>query len=47
MNWLQKPVPVLLERDFNIPPLDELQKELNQLKYIYNKALQRSHEYVA
>jgi uncharacterized protein (UPF0276 family) len=47
MNWLQKPVPVLLERDFNIPPLDELQKELNQLKYIYNKALQRSQEYVA
>jgi uncharacterized protein (UPF0276 family) len=47
MNWLQKPVPVLLERDFNIPQLDELQKELNQLRYIYNKALQKSQEYVA
>jgi hypothetical protein len=29
-----KPVPVLLERDFNIPELDELQNELNSLKAI-------------
>ncbi|MCF6332081.1 MAG: DUF692 domain-containing protein [Draconibacterium sp.] len=29
-----KPVPVLLERDFNIPELDELQGELNNLKKI-------------
>ena len=29
-----KPVPVLLERDFNIPQLDELQNELNNLKAI-------------
>jgi uncharacterized protein (UPF0276 family) len=29
-----KPVPVLLERDFNIPELDELQSELNNLKAI-------------
>ena len=29
-----KPVPVLLERDFNIPELDELQGELNNLKAI-------------
>lgn len=28
------PVPVLLERDFNIPELDELQSELNSLKAI-------------
>lgn len=29
-----KPVPVLLERDFNIPQLDELQSELNNIKAI-------------
>lgn len=29
-----KPVPVLLERDFNIPELDELQRELTNLKSI-------------
>lgn len=29
-----KPVPVLLERDFNIPELNELQGELNNLKKI-------------
>ena len=32
-----KPVPVLLERDFNIPEMDELQGELNRLKSITNK----------
>lgn len=47
MNWLQKPIPVLLERDFNIPELPELQKEINQLQYIYTKTLQNSKEYVA
>jgi hypothetical protein len=31
------PVPVLLERDFNIPELDELQGELNSLKAIMTK----------
>lgn len=47
INWLQKPVPVLLERDFNIPELAEMQKEMNQLKYIFNKTLQKQQEYVA
>lgn len=32
-----KPVPVLLERDFNIPELEELQAELNSLKTIMSK----------
>ncbi len=32
-----KPVPVLLERDFNIPELDELQSELNSLKTIMSQ----------
>lgn len=47
LNWLQKPVPVLLERDFNIPEMSEMQNEINQLKSIYNKVLQKSTEYVA
>ncbi len=42
LNWLQKPVPVLLERDFNIPELHELQSEINQLRYIYNKIFEKS-----
>ena len=32
-----KPVPVLLERDFNIPELEDLQGELNSLKAIMRK----------
>lgn len=32
-----KPVPVLLERDFNIPQLDELHQEMKQLQGICNK----------
>lgn len=32
-----KPVPVLLERDFNIPEMDEMQNELNNLKGIMTK----------
>lgn len=32
-----KPVPVLLERDFNIPELEELQGELNSLEAIMTK----------
>lgn len=32
-----EPVPVLLERDFNIPELDELQNELESLKAIMTK----------
>ncbi len=32
-----EPVPVLLERDFNIPELNELQRELSSLEVIMNK----------
>jgi len=38
-----KPVPVLLERDFNIPELNELQGELNRLQKICNKAWSPQH----
>ena len=34
---LMKPVPVLLERDFNIPELEELQQELERLNGITEK----------
>ena len=47
-EWTLKrmnPVPVLLERDFNIPQMSELQDELNGLKSITNKIWK--HEYVA
>ncbi len=37
MNWLQKNVPVLLERDFNIPTFHEMQTELDALKTILTK----------
>lgn len=47
LNWLKKPVPVLLERDFNIPELPELQRELQQLRYLFHKNLQKQTEYVA
>lgn len=33
-----KPVPVLLERDFNIPEMEELQGEMNRLRKIYKNA---------
>jgi len=39
MNQLKRDVPVLLERDFNIPQLSELQQELNRLKVIKQKSL--------
>ncbi|GIV26944.1 MAG: UPF0276 protein [Bacteroidia bacterium] len=42
LQWLQKPVPVLLERDFNIPELNELQREINQLRFIYNKVFEKT-----
>jgi len=38
-----KPVPVLLERDFNIPELVELQMELSNLKAIMTKKWKISH----
>jgi uncharacterized protein (UPF0276 family) len=42
MRKLQRDVPILLERDFNIPELAELQKELNRIKEIKTKALKES-----
>lgn len=38
VNKLPQPVPVLLERDFNIPELEELQYELTRLDNICKKA---------
>ncbi|RTL48536.1 MAG: DUF692 family protein [Sphingobacteriales bacterium] len=40
IQQLQRDVPVLLERDFNIPELHELQYELNKLNQIKQQALQ-------
>ncbi|MCX6182250.1 MAG: DUF692 domain-containing protein [Bacteroidetes bacterium] len=39
MKKLKKDVPVLLERDFNIPELTELQTEMNHLQSIKNNVL--------
>lgn len=47
MNWLQRDVPVLLERDFNIPELNSLQQELNELKRIKKSVLQKQIAYVS
>ncbi|MCE3228062.1 MAG: hypothetical protein K0S32_2613 [Bacteroidetes bacterium] len=40
---LVKPVPVLLERDFNIPELSELQGELTRMDNIISKKWQNKH----
>lgn len=40
---LINPVPVLLERDFNIPELTELQNEINRLDAIVSKKWQTNH----
>jgi uncharacterized protein len=40
---LLKPVPVLLERDFNIPRLEELQNELDRMDQIISKAWINQH----
>lgn len=43
-----QPVPVLLERDFNIPAIPELQQELNQLRAICDRQWKNNtHEYAA
>lgn len=44
---LDRDVPVLLERDFNIPQLSALQKEMNTIKRIKKSALNKRKEYVA
>ena len=41
MRKLQKPIPTLLERDFNIPELPKLQEELNQLRTIQTNAIKQ------
>lgn len=38
LSLIKKPVPVLLERDFNIPALEELKLEMNNLESICRKA---------
>ena len=47
MKWLKRDVPVLLERDFNIPELTQLQTELNQLQSIKSSALQTKPTHVS
>lgn len=44
MHQLPHDVPVLLERDFNIPELSEMQKEINNLRQI-KKTAQKNHTY--
>lgn len=39
LNWLGRDVPVLLERDFNIPDLKELEQEILALRAIKQHAL--------
>ncbi len=41
-----KPVPVLLERDFNVPEMNELQGELDKLKSICNLKWNKENELV-
>jgi uncharacterized protein (UPF0276 family) len=45
VNKMQSPVPVLLERDFNIPEFEELASEMNKLEQICKEAW--SVEYVS
>ncbi|MBK7311914.1 MAG: DUF692 domain-containing protein [Sphingobacteriaceae bacterium] len=42
-----KPVPVLLERDFNIPEMEELNGEMNRLRSITNLKWNKKNELVA
>jgi uncharacterized protein (UPF0276 family) len=41
MKLVNRDIPVLLERDFNIPQLSELQSELERLKTIKTKTLKK------
>jgi len=47
MKKLDRDVPVLLERDFNIPELEELQREINMLRQIKLNALAKENAYAA
>lgn len=42
-----RPVPVLLERDFNIPEMQELNTEMERLRSITNQHWQKEHELAA
>jgi uncharacterized protein (UPF0276 family) len=44
---LNRDVPVLLERDFNIPELEELQTEINRLKAIKHSAIKNNQYAIA
>jgi uncharacterized protein len=44
---LNRDVPVLLERDFNIPQLEELQTEINRLKAIKHSAIKNNRYAIA
>jgi uncharacterized protein len=46
MKLLGRDVPVLLERDFNIPEMQELQAEMDHLAYIKSKTLIRRKDAV-
>lgn len=46
MNQIGRDVPVLLERDFNIPELMELQQEIDMLREIKRDALKKEKAYV-
>lgn len=43
LEKLEQPVPILLERDFNIPQLTELQEELSKLRQISATAWKTPH----
>jgi uncharacterized protein (UPF0276 family) len=47
MKRLNRDVPVLLERDFNIPQLEALQTEINRLKAIKHSAIKTNRYAVA
>lgn len=47
MKKLNREVPVLLERDFNIPEMDELQHEMDCLRNIIQSSLKEKPSYAA
>lgn len=47
IEQIRQDIPVLLERDFNIPELDLLQKEINNLREIKNEILKPNYNVIA
>lgn len=43
LRKIGRPVPVLLERDNDVPPLPELLREVNAVRTVYERALGASH----